>query len=150
MRSLLRTGIAHGRGEWLMDLMVYARRETARLKRTVYGLLLSAILIDCRIMSERYCKIVFRKQQEEKILPGDCLSYSSKWELTQAVKRSVTISSQGFCTRKISARRHSATISPPATCDSDLLIRTGGEQRISISFYGNLSTPSSISLKHSG
>lgn len=61
-----------------------------------------------------------------------CLSYSSRWELTQAARRIATqvkngeISVDDICEQTICD-----TLSTASIPDPDLLIRTGGEQRIS-------------------
>lgn len=61
-----------------------------------------------------------------------CLSYSSRWELTEAARQIASLTAQGKLDPKDisehTIQQHLATAGMP---DPDLLIRTGGEYRIS-------------------
>ena len=61
-----------------------------------------------------------------------CLSYSSRWELTQAARRIATQVKNGETSvDDICEQTICDTLSTASIPDPDLLIRTGGEQRIS-------------------
>ena len=60
------------------------------------------------------------------------LSYSSRWEITEAVKKiSSAIKNGSLNIEQISEKTVSENLATNGTPDPDLLIRTGGEQRIS-------------------
>ena len=60
------------------------------------------------------------------------LSYSSKWEITEAVKRiSSAVKNGSLSIDQINEKTISEYLTTHGTPDPDLLIRTGGEQRIS-------------------
>jgi len=60
------------------------------------------------------------------------LSYSSRWELTEAVKKiAAAVKSGLLSTEQINENMVSENLATCNTPDPDLLIRTGGEQRIS-------------------
>lgn len=61
-----------------------------------------------------------------------CLSYSSRWELTRAARRLATLAAEGkLDPAKIDEAMVSANLSTADIPDPDLLIRTGGEHRLS-------------------
>ncbi|MCM1368992.1 MAG: isoprenyl transferase [Candidatus Amulumruptor caecigallinarius] len=62
-----------------------------------------------------------------------CLSYSSRWEITEAVRKIVAeaLSTPGFDPEVINEHTISSHLSTAGMPDPDLLIRTGGESRIS-------------------
>lgn len=61
-----------------------------------------------------------------------CLSYSSRWEITEAARKLATLAAQGILNPEdISENTISDNLSTAGMPDPDLLIRTGGEQRIS-------------------
>lgn len=61
-----------------------------------------------------------------------CLSYSARWEITEAMKTlAKDIVEKGLKTDEITESLISDTLSTRNIPDPDLLIRTGGEQRIS-------------------
>lgn len=61
-----------------------------------------------------------------------CLSYSSRWELTEAVKEIARLAAQGSLNPDdINENTISSHLQTAGIPDPDLLIRTGGEQRIS-------------------
>jgi len=74
------------------------------------------------------------KDIETKTYGGDkltlilALNYSSRWEITEAVKKIV---GSGIESREITVERISEALSTSACPDPDLIIRTGGEQRLS-------------------
>jgi len=60
------------------------------------------------------------------------LSYSSRWEITEAVKKiSAAVKNESINIEDINENMISTHLSTFGTPDPDLLIRTGGEQRIS-------------------
>ena len=60
------------------------------------------------------------------------LSYSSKWEITEAVKKiSTAVKDGSLSVEQIDEKTISEHLATCGTPDPDLLIRTGGEQRIS-------------------
>lgn len=61
-----------------------------------------------------------------------CLSYSSRWEITNATRRIARLAAEGkLDPDKISEEDISSVLSTTGIPDPDLLIRTGGEYRIS-------------------
>ena len=61
-----------------------------------------------------------------------CLSYSSRWEITEAARKLARLAAQGILNPEdISENTISDNLSTAGMPDPDLLIRTGGEQRIS-------------------
>lgn len=66
------------------------------------------------------------------LILGMCLSYSSRWEITEAARRLAREASQGnLRPEDISEQLISRNLSTSGLPDPDLLIRTGGETRIS-------------------
>ena len=60
------------------------------------------------------------------------LSYSSRWEITEAVRRIATLAAEGTLDpAAITADTVSDNLSTAGMPDPDLLIRTGGDQRVS-------------------
>ena len=60
------------------------------------------------------------------------ISYSSKWELTEAVRKiSAAVKNETISIEQIDEKMVSEHLATYGTPDPDLLIRTGGEQRIS-------------------
>ncbi len=60
------------------------------------------------------------------------LSYSSRWEITEAVRRIATLAAEGILApAAITADTVSDNLSTAGMPDPDLLIRTGGDQRVS-------------------
>lgn len=118
----------------LMDLMVYAlTRETAELKKN--GVRIVAIGNLDRL-PDNVRKILQDCIQEtaggKKLTLVIALSYSSKWELTQAVRKiSDDIESGILHKEDICEDTLNSYLTTNALPDPDLLIRTGGEQRIS-------------------
>ena len=61
-----------------------------------------------------------------------CLSYSARWEITEAVKQLATLAAEGRINPEdINEEMVSAHLTTAGIPDPDLLIRTGGEHRIS-------------------
>ena len=61
-----------------------------------------------------------------------CLSYSSRWEITEAVRQIATLAAEGKLNPEdISEETVSSHLTTAGIPDPDLLIRTGGEHRIS-------------------
>jgi len=79
------------------------------------------------------------------------LSYSARWEITEATRQIATLVQNGEMNPEEitseSIRTHLTTNFMP---DPDLLIRTGGEVRLSNICFGNVLIRSSISVKLSG
>src|SRR5690606_8724023 len=118
----------------LMDLMVYAlTRETARLKKNGVRIV---VIGDLDRLPDNVRKILQDCIQEtaggKNLTLVIALSYSSKWELTQAVKKiSDDIESGILHKEDICEETFSNSLTTRNLPDPDLLIRTGGEQRIS-------------------
>ena len=63
---------------------------------------------------------------------GMCLSYSSRWEITEAARRLARLAADGKLDQEVIDENILASnLSTAGMPDPDLLIRTGGEQRIS-------------------
>lgn len=61
-----------------------------------------------------------------------CLSYSSRWEITEAARRLASLAVEGKINpSEISEQDISSNLTTTGIPDPDLLIRTGGEERIS-------------------
>jgi len=118
----------------LMDLMVYAlTRETARLKKNGVRIV---VIGDLDRLPDNVREILQSCIQEtsggKNLTLVIALSYSSKWELTQAVKKiSDDIESGILHKEDICEETFSNYLTTRNLPDPDLLIRTGGEQRIS-------------------
>ena len=118
----------------LMDLMVYAiSEETEKLKKN--GVRITCIgdmdrlpeyartaLIEC----------IDQTKEGNTLTLNIALSYSSKWELTEAARRIADDVLNGALNKEdISEETISMYLTTHGIPDPDLLIRTGGEQRIS-------------------
>jgi undecaprenyl diphosphate synthase len=118
----------------LMDLMVYAiSEETEKLKKN--GVRITCIgdmdrlpeyartaLIEC----------IDQTKEGNTLTLNIALSYSSKWELTEAARRIADDVLNGVLNKEdISEETISMYLTTHGIPDPDLLIRTGGEQRIS-------------------
>lgn len=118
----------------LMDLMVYAIvKETPDLLKN--GVRLKCIG-DTQRLPERTRKTLFEcidnTASSEKITLILALSYSSKWEITKAVKDIVKDVREGLLEEsEINEDTLNTYLSTKDIPHPDLLIRTGGEQRIS-------------------
>src|SRR5690554_691512 len=125
----------------LMDLMVYAiSEETEKLKKN--GVRITCIgdmdrlpeyartaLIEC----------IDQTKEGNTLTLNIALSYSSKWELTEAARRIADDVLNGVLNKEdISEETISMYLTTHGIPDPDLLIRTGGEQRISNFLYGNV------------
>ena len=61
-----------------------------------------------------------------------CLSYSSRWEITEAARKLSRLAAQGkIDPDQITEQDFSNNLTTAGMPDPDLLIRTGGEERIS-------------------
>ncbi|MBP7105433.1 MAG: di-trans,poly-cis-decaprenylcistransferase, partial [Fermentimonas sp.] len=118
----------------LMDLMVYAiSEETEKLKKN--GVRITCIgdmdrlpeyartaLIEC----------IDQTKEGNTLTLNIALSYSSKWELTEAARRIADDVLNGVLNKEdISEETISMYLTTHGIPDPDLLIRTGGEPRIS-------------------
>lgn len=120
--------------EGLMDLMVYAiNKETPDLKkngvriRTIGDM--SRLPVYARTTLEECVKETENGNGVTLVL---ALSYSSKWELTMASKRIVSDVTNGLLKDEdINEDLFSQYLTTQGIPDPDLLIRTGGEKRIS-------------------
>lgn len=118
----------------LMDLMVYAlTRETAALKK-------NGVRIVCIGNVDRLPGHVRETLQEcihetaggKRLTLVIALSYSSKWELTEAARKiSRDVKAGTLREEEINEEILSQYLTTRDLPDPDLLIRTGGEQRIS-------------------
>lgn len=118
----------------LMDLMVYAiSEETEKLKKN--GVKITCIGDMARLPEYARTALTECIRQTEKgtrITLNIALSYSSKWELTEATKRITEDVVNGVLSKDdISEETISMYLTTRGIPDPDLLIRTGGEQRIS-------------------
>ncbi len=118
----------------LLDLMVYAiSEETEKLKKN--GVKITCIGDMARLPEYARTALTECIRQTEKgtrITLNIALSYSSKWELTEATKRITEDVVNGVLSKDdISEETISMYLTTRGIPDPDLLIRTGGEQRIS-------------------
>lgn len=118
----------------LMDLMVYAvKRETEDLIRNRVRV---TAIGDIERLPEKTREAL--KECEENTAGGDrltlvlALSYSSKWEIVNATRKIARDVKDGnIDEREIDETFFSGFLTTKSIPDPDLLIRTGGEQRIS-------------------
>ena len=118
----------------LMDLMVYAiSEETENLKKN--GVRIVCIGDINRLpeyASNALNECIFQTKEGDKLTLIIALSYSSKWELTDATRRIADDVTKGVLKiDDISEETISMYLTTRSIPDPDLLIRTGGEQRIS-------------------
>lgn len=118
----------------LMELMVHAIvKETPELIKN--GVRLSAIGDYDRLPSKTRSALdvcIKETSEGDKITLILALSYSSKWEITHALKEIIhDVQSQRITTEDLNEKTISNYLSTKGIPDPDLLIRTGGEQRIS-------------------
>lgn len=118
----------------LMDLMVYAiTRETAELKSN--GVRIRAIGNIERLpthVREALQECIEETSEGKNLTLVIALSYSSKWELTEAAKKIChDIGTGSLLEENLNEEIFSSYLTTHGLPDPDLLIRTGGEQRIS-------------------
>ena len=118
----------------LMDLMVYAiSEETEKFKKN--GVKITCIGDMARLPDYARTALDECIRQTEtgtQVTLIIALSYSSKWELTQATKRITDAVISGVLNKEdINEETISMYLTTRGIPDPDLLIRTGGEQRIS-------------------
>ncbi|MCE5204630.1 MAG: isoprenyl transferase [Porphyromonadaceae bacterium] len=118
----------------LMDLMVYAiTKETADLKKN--GVSIASIGDTSRLpvkVREALDTCIRETQDGRNLKLVIALSYSSKWELAEATRRITSDVIKGILkTEDISEETIGRYLTTSKLSDPDLLIRTGGEQRIS-------------------
>ena len=118
----------------LMDLMVYAiSEETEELKKN--GVKITCIGDTARLpeYARTALEECIRKTEAGKCITLNiALSYSSKWEPTEATKKITNDVINGVLNKNdISEETISMYLTTHGIPDPDLLIRTGGEQRIS-------------------
>ena len=118
----------------LMDLMVYAiSEETEYLKKN--GVKVICIGDMSRLpeyASTALNECIFQTREGNKLTLTIALSYSSKWELTDATKKIAEDVTKGVLKiDDINEETISMYLTTHSIPDPDLLIRTGGEQRIS-------------------
>ena len=118
----------------LMDLMVYAiSQETENLKKN--GVKVICIGDMSRLpeyASTALNECIYKTSEGDKLTLVIALSYSSKWELTDATRKIADDVTKGVLKiDDISEETISMYLTTRSIPDPDLLIRTGGEQRIS-------------------
>lgn len=118
----------------LMDLMVYAiSEETENLKKN--GVKVVSIGDLDRLpeyASTALKECIFQTREGEKLTLIIALSYSSRWELTNATRKIADdVSKNVLSIDEISEETISLYLTTRSIPDPDLLIRTGGEKRIS-------------------
>lgn len=118
----------------LMDLMVYAIvKETPDLIKQGVRLL---TIGDCDRLPDK-TKIALEEcitqtKDGSSVTLILALSYSSKWEITQAVKKMIgDVQNKQLTTDELNEESLSDYLTTKGIPDPDLLIRTGGEKRIS-------------------
>ena len=118
----------------LMDLMVYAlTRETAELKKNGVSVISIGNLERLPAQVRESLEDCIRETAGgKKLTLVIALSYSSKWELTEATRQiSRDVKSGLLQLEEISEEILGNYLTTRSLPDPDLLIRTGGEQRIS-------------------
>ena len=118
----------------LMDLLVYAiSEETEALKKNGVRIICMGDMNRLTKYARSALKECIRQTETgTRITLNIALSYSSKWEITEATKRitddviSGVLNKEDICEETIGMYLTTSGIPDP-----DLLIRTGGEQRIS-------------------
>ena len=118
----------------LMDLMVYAiSEETEYLKKN--GVKVICIGDMSRLpeyASTALNECIYQTREGNKLTLIIALSYSSKWELTDATRKIAEDVTKGVLKiDDINEETISMYLTTHSIPDPDLLIRTGGEQRIS-------------------
>lgn len=118
----------------LMDLMVYAiNQETENLKKN--GVKVICIGDMNRLpeyASTALNECIYKTREGDKLTLIIALSYSSKWELTDATRKIADDVTNGVLKiDDISEETISMYLTTRSIPDPDLLIRTGGEKRIS-------------------
>ncbi|MDD4777547.1 MAG: isoprenyl transferase [Fermentimonas sp.] len=118
----------------LMDLMVYAiSEETEELKKN--GVKITCIGDMTRLPEYARTALIkcIRETETGKCITLNiALSYSSKWELTEATRKITDDVLKGVLNKDdISEETISMYLTTSGIPDPDLLIRTGGEQRMS-------------------
>jgi undecaprenyl diphosphate synthase len=118
----------------LMDLMVYAiSEETEKLKKN--GVRITSIGDMARLpdYARTALEECIRKTESGKSLTLNiALSYSSKWEITEATRKIADEIINGVLNKEdICEETIGMYLTTHGMPDPDLLIRTGGEQRIS-------------------
>ena len=118
----------------LMDLMVYAISEETE------DLIKNGVKIICigdmnrlpEYASNALKECIYKTREGDKLTLVLALSYSSKWELTDASRKIVEDVTNGLLQKDdISEETISTYLTTSSIPDPDLLIRTGGEKRIS-------------------
>lgn len=118
----------------LMDLMVYAISEETE------DLIKNGVKIICigdmnrlpEYASNALKECIYKTREGDKLTLVLALSYSSKWELTDATRKIVEDVNNGILQKDdISEETISMYLTTSSIPDPDLLIRTGGEKRIS-------------------
>ena len=118
----------------LMDLMVYAiSQETENLKKN--GVKVICIGDMNRIpdyASKALNECIYQTRGGDKLTLIIALSYSSKWEITDATRKiTIDVIKGKLKIDDINEETISMYLTTRSIPDPDLLIRTGGEQRIS-------------------
>ena len=120
--------------EGLMDLMVYAINEESDelVKNGVKILCIGDIERLPNYASTALKECINKTKEGNKLTLVIALSYSSKWELTEAAKNITRDLEKGILKKDdISEETINNYLATRGMPDPDLLIRTGGEQRIS-------------------
>lgn len=120
--------------EGLMDLMVYAISEETEhlIKNEVKILCIGDIERLPNYARTALKECIDKTKGGTKLTLIIALSYSSKWEITEAVKKIVgdvetgVLNKEDICEETINSK-----LTTHAIPDPDLLLRTGGEKRIS-------------------
>lgn len=118
----------------LMDLMVYAIvKETPDLIKKGVRLLVIGDSTRLPIKTRKALENCIKETSDGSTITLIlALSYSSKWEITQALKKMVhDIQSQRLSADDLNEESLSHYLTTKDIPDPDLLIRTGGEKRIS-------------------
>ena len=118
----------------LMALVVYGiERETPGMIEN--GVRLSVIGDTSRMpleVQQRLQKCIEDTAAGTRITLNLALSYSARWEITQAAKQLAQEAAQGIIKpEEIDDKMFASRLTTAQLSDPDLLIRTGGEQRIS-------------------
>ena len=112
----------------LMGLILTSLEEEIFMKNNVRCRIIGDRTRLPEIVQEKLCYLEDLTSKNDRMTVVLALSYSSRWEITEAVRRMIADDRKSGDITEETVSQYMATNFMP---DPDLLIRTGGEQRIS-------------------